>query len=196
MKWDRARYETDAVTAARNLIGAVLVRETEEGRMACRITETEAYGGTFEGRPDDGCHAFRGRTKRTEVMFRAGGCAYVYLIYGMYHCLNLVTGPEGEAQAVLIRAAEPLEGIEWMQKRRNRKTGPLLTAGPGRLCMAMGITKKQNGADLVSDSLYVEDGEDLSPQIDVSTRIHVQYAEYGKYFPWRFTLHGSLWISK
>ena len=194
MRWSRADFSKDAVTAARNLIGAVLVHDTAEGRRALRITETEAYGGYWEGKPDDGAHSWKGKTDRTRVIFGEPGHAYVYLIYGMYCCFNIVCAPEGEAGCVLIRSGEPLEGQALMERDRGRARGRLLTAGPGRLTMAMGIDRSFYGADLVSGSLYVESGE--AAPIEVSRRKNIDYARFGKEFPWRFTLAGSSWVSR
>lgn len=123
MRWTRADYAGSAVDTARRLVGAHLVHETPEGRTVLRITETEAYGGWYEGRPDDGAHAYRGRTARTEVLFGEPGHAYVYLIYGMYCCFNISCDGEGTAGCVLLRAGEPVEGRELMERRRGRKRG-------------------------------------------------------------------------
>ena len=139
MRWTREDYHGTAVETAKHLIGAVLVRETDEGVIKGRITECEAYGGYYRGKNDDGAHSYKGITPRTKVIFGDGGHIYVYLIYGMYWCMNVVCGYEGEGYAVLLRAIEPLEGVELMQKRRGNVKGRLLTAGPGRLAMAMGI---------------------------------------------------------
>lgn len=187
---------TDPVTAARRLIGMVLVHETEEGRAAGRIVETEAYGGTFEGHEDDAFHAYKGKTARTEVLFGEGGHAYVYLIYGMYSCMNVVVSPEGTPAGVLIRAVEPLEGISLMKARRKGRKEKDLARGPGRLCLAMGIGRKDNGADLVTGPLWIDDDGRGPFPVESSKRIHVDYARWGKEFPWRFTMKGSPWVSR
>lgn len=141
MKWRREDYEGSPVDTARKLIGALLIRETAEGCTAVRITETEAYGGFWQGLPDDGAHAYKGRTARTEVLFGEPGCAYVYLIYGMYCCFNIVCEKEGALGCVLIRAGEPVEGRDLMQRRRGRAKGTGLTCGPGRSFIArVGVT--------------------------------------------------------
>lgn len=194
MRWQRKAYEGHSVDTARKLIGALLVHETPEGLVKLRITETEAYGGTYKGHEDDGAHSFKGLTSRTKVIFGEPGHAYVYLIYGMYCCLNIVCEPPGTAGCVLIRAGEPVEGMELIQKRRGNAKGTALSAGPGRLCLAMGIDRGLYGVDLVTGPLYVEDGEPAV--IDVSKRKNVDYAAWGKEFPWRFTLHGSRWVTK
>lgn len=194
MKWTRADYAGSAVDTARRLVGAHLVHETSEGRTVLRITETEAYGGWYEGRPDDGAHAYRGRTARTEVLFGEPGHAYVYLIYGMYCCFNISCDGEGTAGCVLLRAGEPIEGEELIRQRRGKAKGTALTCGPGRLCLAMAIDRSLYGADLVTGPLYVESGGPC--EIEVSRRKHIDYATYGREFPWRFTLKGSLWVSR
>ncbi len=157
---DLAFYRRPAEPVARDLVGAVLVHRLDGSERRARIVETEAYVGTH----DLACHASRGRTARTEVMFRAGGCAYVYFIYGMYDMLNIVTGPEGEAQAVLIRAAEPLDG--WNAD----------LSGPGKLTRAMRITRADNGIDLTGDKLFLLRGDGRPPRIETSPRIGVDYA--------------------
>lgn len=194
MRWPRADYAGSAVDTARRLVGAHLVHETPEGRTVLRITETEAYGGWYEGRPDDGAHAYRGRTARTEVLFGEPGHAYVYLIYGMYCCFNISCDGEGTAGCVLLRAGEPVEGEELIRQRRGKAKGTALTCGPGRLCLAMGIDRSLYGADLVTGPLYVESGSPC--EIEISRRKHIDYATYGREFPWRFTMKGSLWVSR
>lgn len=194
MRWTREEFNRSSVETAKHLIGDILVHETKEGLVAGRITECEAYGGYYRGKPDDGSHAYKGLTARTAAMFGEGGHAYVYLIYGMYWCMNVVCGPEGEGAAVLIRAIEPIEGVELMQKRRGKAKGKALTVGPGRVAMAMGIDKSFYGADLIASPLYIEKGKE-KVSVERSKRIHIDYATYGKNFPWRFTLKGSLWVS-
>lgn len=194
MRWTRANYAGSAVDTARRLVGAHLVHETPGGRTVLRITETEAYGGWYEGRPDDGAHAYRGRTARTEVLFGEPGHAYVYLIYGMYCCFNISCDGEGTAGCVLLRAGEPVEGEELIRQRRGKAKGTALTCGPGRLCLAMAIDRSLYGADLVTGPLYVESGSPC--EIEISRRKHIDYATYGREFPWRFTLKGSLWVSR
>lgn len=195
MRWLRDAYEGNPVDTARKLIGAVLVHETEEGVIKGRITETEAYGGFYEGHPDDGAYSYKGCTSRTKVIFGEPGHAYVYLIYGMYCCLNLVCDKEGTAGCVLLRAVEPVAGLPLIQKRRGHAKGKLLSVGPGRLTLAMGIDRSLYGADLVTGPLYVEDG-DTPVSIDVSKRKNIDYARWGRDFPWRFTMRGSLWVTK
>ena len=195
MRWTREDYYGTAVETARRLIGAVLVRETDEGVIKGRITECEAYGGYYRGKTDDGAHSYKGITPRTKIIFGDGGHIYVYLIYGMYWCLNVVCGPEGEGYAVLLRSIEPLQGVRLMQKRRGNAKGRLLTSGPGRLAMAMGIDSSFYGADLVTGNVYIEAGTE-KVEVEASKRIHIDYAVYGKNFPWRFTMKGNSWVSK
>jgi len=185
---DRAFYDRPALDVARDLIGRYLVRLLPEGRLAGRIVETEAYIG-----PQDlACHAARGRTARNEVMFGPPGHAYIYFIYGMHWCLNLVTEREGIPAAVLLRAVEPADGIGFMRARRpNARTDVELTSGPARLCAAFGIDGSLNGADLCRpDSvLYVEErpsaGSGRGP-IVAAPRIGVAYAGEWAEKPFRF----------
>lgn len=152
-----------ALVVARDLLGQVLVRAHPGGRRAGRIVEVEAYLGPH----DLAAHSSKGRTARTEVLFGRGGVAYVYLVYGMHHCVNVVTGAEGVAAAVLIRALEPLEGI----------APGVRTDGPGKLCQALGITRADNRLDLRGDTLFLEPGPRV-PASDLARgpRIGVAYA--------------------
>jgi DNA-3-methyladenine glycosylase len=150
----RPFYERPAVEVARALLGKVLVN----GKAAGRIVEVEAY----LGRDDRAAHAWRGMTDRTRVLFGAPGHAYVYFIYGMYECLNVVAEPEGSAGCVLIRALAPLAGLDLMRRRRpNCRRDEDLASGPGKLTLAMGITRKHNGADLTRGGLTIR-----RPRID------------------------------
>ncbi|ERT58671.1 DNA-3-methyladenine glycosylase [Megasphaera vaginalis (ex Srinivasan et al. 2021)] len=197
-RWQREEFAEGAVVLARALLGSYLVRHTAQAHFVGRIVETEAYGGTYDGKIDDGSHASRGRTKRTAPMFEAGGIAYVYLIYGMYHCFNIVTGPRDTAEAVLIRAVEPVDGISAMlTNRKAEKFSVNLTNGPGKLCRAMDITLAQNGVGLCGDGLYLlhDDGSE-SVDIAVSRRRNIEYAAAGKQFPWRFYLRDNPFVSK
>lgn len=173
-------YRRDAGTLARDLIGRILVHRVRGKEYRARIVETEAYVGPH----DLACHASKGRTKRTEVMFGPGGHAYVYFIYGMYDMLNIVSGQAGEAQAVLIRAAEPLDG--WDAD----------LSGPGKLTRAMKITLADNGRDLTGDKLFLLKGNNERPRITVSKRIGVDYAKEWKDKPLRFFEADSRAVSK
>ena len=188
-------FRQDTVELARKLLGTLLVHSTAEGIAAGMIVETEAYVGAI----DKACHAWQNRSERTEIMYHDGGYAYVYLIYGMHHCFNVVTGPPGEGNAVLIRALEPVIGIDLMQRRRNTKLLRNLCNGPGKVCEALGITKNEYGTDLCSaDSplrllkyRYIPD-----KLIAASPRINVAYAEEAAAWPWRFYVKDNLYVSK
>ena len=177
---------------AKQLLGKYLVRRHPDGVRAGRIVETEAYIG-----PQDlACHAARGRTPRTEVMFGPAGHAYVYFIYGMYHMLNLVTEAKDYPAAVLIRAIEPVRGVALMKQRRRTDTVCALASGPGKLCQAFDIDRALNGADLCGKMLYVDDSGEPAPQFQTSARIGVDYAREWKDKPLRFYVRGSAFVSK
>lgn len=184
-------YDRDTLAVARDLLGCVMVREYEGQRLMGRITETEAY----IGRMDKACHAYGyKRTKRTETLFAQPGTAYLYLIYGMYTCLNFVTEGEGEPAAVLIRALEPLEGAETMARLRFGAPLDQLTAyqrknflnGPGKLCKAMDLDRGLDGHDLLTPPLYVLPRQGPVGEISCGPRVGVDYAQEAKDFPWRF----------
>jgi DNA-3-methyladenine glycosylase len=193
-------YAGDTVDAAQALLGKLLVRRLNGQLLAGRITETEAY----VGRCDKACHAYNYRcTPRTETLFLAPGHAYIYLIYGMYHCLNFVTEPEGEPAAVLLRSVEPAAGIETIRRLRygDKPLTPYrlrnFLNGPGKVCQGFGLTRAQNGLDLTGDALFLCDGpEDLGlpcpaprrERICRGPRIGVDYAQEARDFPWRFWL--------
>ncbi len=187
----RAFYDRDTLTVARDLLGCVLVREYGGERLTGRITETEAY----IGRCDKACHAYHyKRTRRTETLFARPGTAYLYLIYGMYTCLNLVTEPAGEPAAVLIRGLEPLEGAETMARLRFGRDLDELTAtqrknflnGPGKLCKGIALDRTLDGHDLLTPPLYVQPRQGEMGAIHCGPRIGVDYAQEAKDFPWRF----------
>ena len=199
----REFYLGDTVETARNLLGKYLVRVLDGRLLAGRITETEAY----IGRCDKACHAYNyRRTDRTSTLYMAPGHAYVYLIYGMHHCLNFVTEPEGEPAAVLIRSVEPAAGLDAICRLRYGKGPGELTAyqrknflnGPGKLCKGFSIAREQNGLDLVEGSaLFACDRPEdaglppagpLRERICSGPRIGVDYAEEARDFPWRFWL--------
>jgi DNA-3-methyladenine glycosylase len=161
--------------------------------LAGKIVETEAYIGS----EDLACHASKGKTPRTAIMFENGGCAYVYMIYGFYFCLNAVTEAEGSPTAVLIRAMEPLEQISAMRRlRKNPKRDIDIASGPGKLCMAMGIDRSLNGADLSGKTLWIEDRKLSVDGIEVSPRVGVDYAGAYKDKPWRFYIRGNPHVSR
>lgn len=188
-------FRQDTVELARRLLGFLLVHRTPDGVAGGMIVETEAYIGAI----DKACHAYRNRSERTEIMYHDGGYAYVYLIYGMHHCFNVVTGPPGEGNAVLIRALEPVIGIDLMQRRRNTKLLRNLCNGPGKVCEALGITKNEYGTDLCSaDSpLRLLKYRYIPDKLIVATpRINVAYAEEAAAWPWRFYVKDNLYVSK
>ena len=186
----REFYSQDTLTAARLLLGKYLIRRLDCGEvLAGRVTETEAYIGR--------------RTPRTEILFAPPGHAYIYLIYGMYHCLNFVTEPEGEPAAVLLRAIQPVAGLDTMVRLRygDRPLTPQrlrrLTDGPGKVCRALRLTRAENGMDLTGDTLFLCDSpEDAGlpgsevprERLRTGPRIGVDYAEEARDFPWRFWL--------
>jgi DNA-3-methyladenine glycosylase len=178
----RSFYRRGAVEVARDLIGRVLVHQVGGLRLAGRILETEAYQG-----PDDrASHASRGRTRRTEPMFWRGGFAYVYLVYGMHLCFNVVTGEEDHPAAVLLRAVEPLEGLEFMRSHAPRCRPADLGRGPGRLTRALGLMLTDDRADLCRRGLHLEEGAPIPRRrIGRSTRIGVDYAGEWAARPWR-----------
>ena len=187
----RSFYERPSLVVARALLGRDLVR-TIDGDMAlrARIVECEAY------REDDpASHSFRGRTDRTHVMFGPPGRLYVYLSYGMHYCMNVVTGRDGEGSAVLLRAAEPIEGIEAMCATRGVGDPRLLCAGPGRLCQALAITREHDGTDLVEGTeLRIERGRPVTDRdVVVGPRVGITAAADQ---PWRFTVRGSPYVSR
>ena len=196
-KLDKDFYRReDVVLIARELLGKALVSNIGGIRTCGLIVETEAYS----GQNDRASHAFGNRhSNRTMVMYKAGGLAYVYLIYGMYCLLNVVTNRAGVADAVLIRAIEPLEGIEHMLRRRKmKKFSPDLTNGPGKLTIALGITLEHYGTDLTGNLLWIEDlGLELKPaQIASGKRIGVEYAAQDALRPWRFWVKNNPFVSK
>ncbi len=190
-KFDRNFYLQDTLKVAKELIGMYIVRNYNGTELIMKITETEAYIGSI----DKACHAYGGRrTKRTEIMYGIGGYAYIYLIYGMYNCFNIVTEEKEKACAVLIRGGSPEKGINEMSQLRYEKAYNELTAyqiknfanGPGKLCIAMKITKELNEKDLLSDDFYIAKGKKQNYDIKCSKRINIDYAEEAKDFLWRF----------
>ena len=188
----REFYHRDTLTVARELLGCYLVREREGQKLAVRITETEGY----IGRIDKACHAYQyKRTPRTETLFSAPGVSYIYLIYGMYHCLNFITEEEGEHCGVLIRGAVPVQNIDLIAENRFGCRASQLTAyqrkhfldGPGKLCKGLSLTRADNRLPLDRPPLYVCRGPSPEPEeIQVGKRIGIDYAEEAIDFPWRF----------
>ncbi len=185
--------QTDVVKTAKQLLGKVLVCTLDGNYRAGLITETEAYH-----QSEKACHAYNGlRTKRTEPLFQAGGSSYVYLCYGIHHLFNVTTGPAEEAAAVLIRAIQPLSGVEFMMKQRKlNQSLPNLTAGPGRLTKALGISILHNRQRLnETTGIWIED-RGIDTDFVSTTRIGVDYAEEDASLPWRFYLKDNKWVSK
>lgn len=189
---------TDVLQVARDLLGKVLVTEFAGVRTAGRITEVEAY----RAPEDRASHAWGNRrTARTEVMFQEGGRAYVYLCYGIHHLFNVVTAPEGMAHAVLVRAVEPLEGVETMLARRGGNApGPRLTTGPGALAQALGVHRAITGQSLLTPDtpVWIEDRGFEASESDIAAgpRIGVDYAGECAAWEWRFWLRDSAFVKR
>ena len=189
MKLTREFYLRDGLTVARELIGKKLVTNLPEGVTSGIIVETEAYMGTI----DAAAHSYSGKTERTKIFYGAGGFVYVYLIYGMHLCTNVVANVEDVPEAVLIRALEPVDGGELMKRRRNKNRLRDLCSGPGKLSQALGVTKNFYGADLCGDKIFIEDGENLS--VTTTKRINVDYAGEAADYLWRFVAAGNKFLS-
>lgn len=201
MKLDRDFYRRDSLTLARELLGKILVHNVDGKELRGMIVETEAYLGVV----DKAAHSYGGRrTKRVETMYGQPGIAYVYIIYGMYNCFNIVAREVGIPEAVLVRAIEPLGELEQMSLNRfnkpykeltkTQKKG--LTNGPGKLCDAMLIDRKLDGEDLCGERLYVEEGTEKNISIVTSKRIGIDYAEEAKDFPYRFYIEENPYVSR
>lgn len=176
------------IEVAKRLLGCELERILGGKLLRVRIVETEAYDQT-----DAASHSFNGQTQRTDVMFGPAGHLYVYFTYGMHYCCNVVVGPEGYGAAVLIRAVEPLEGLETMEKYRGRG-GTELTNGPAKLCQALGIDKKMNGHDLAEAPFRLTMQDELPKErIATTTRIGISKA---KHEPWRFYEKDNAYVSR
>lgn len=199
-KLDREFYNRDTILVARELLGKVIVHEINGQKLSGKIVEAEAYMGVT----DKAAHSYGGRrTSRVEVMYGKPGFAYVFIIYGMYYCFNTVTREEGTPQAVLIRAVEPIEGIDLMAENRFKKPYNQLTKsqmknltnGPGKLCGALLIDKTQNGEDLCGNKLYIEEGDNEKFNIIAAKRVGIDYAEEAKDYPWRFYIEDNKYVS-
>jgi DNA-3-methyladenine glycosylase len=186
---------SNVLEVARDLLGKKLVVPNRNGaRVAGLIVETEAY----RGPEDRASHAYSGRrTNRTETMYGRGGTAYVYFVYGMYNQFNVVTNVEDVPQAILVRAVEPSEGLDIMRRRRRGRSEYELTSGPGRLCLALGIDRKLDRADLLGDRVWIEEGVSISPlQIARGPRVGIDYAEEWIKKPWRFWIKDNPFVSR
>ena len=191
-KLPRSFYEQPTVDVAKQLLGKYLVRKHPQGSTVGRIVETEAYIGPH----DLACHAAKGRTARTEVMFGPAGHAYVYFVYGVHYMLNLVTEAADHPAAVLIRALEPIDGIELMEARRRTEKRRALCSGPGKLCQAFDIDRSLNAADLCGDIIHIEDRTEPIPKFLARPRVGVDYAGKWKDKPFRFLVRGNEFISR
>ncbi len=201
-KLKREFFEGNTLNVAKELLGKILIHRIAGVELAGRIVEAEAYIGAV----DKAAHSYNNRrTARTEIMFGPAGYAYIYLIYGMYYCMNVVTGKAGEASAVLIRALEPFYGMQQMALRRYNK--PLeeltknqrihLTNGPGKLCAALGIDKNCYGEDLLGERLFIcREISEVPFEIETSKRINIDYAEEARDFLWRFYIKNNAYVSR
>ena len=188
----REFYMKDALTVAVELLGKIIVRKIGNRILTAKIVETEAYLGEL----DPGSHAFRGITERNKVMFGTGGLVYIYFIYGNYFCFNVVCGDKGTANAVLIRAAEPLEGIPQMEYYRGKiKNKFELTNGPAKLCLAMNIDKSLYGKDLTDDKHIFISELKKKEKIDILTSKRIGLNK-GSEFPYRFFIKGNPFVTK
>lgn len=184
---------TDVCEVAKQLLGKVLVSTIDGWVTSGKIVETEAYSYR-----EKACHAYMNRnTNRTKVLFAEPGTSYVYLCYGIHKLLNVVTNVKGVAEAVLIRAVEPMEGLNHMLQRRGfSAAGYPLTSGPGRLSQALGITLEQNKTNLFGHPIWIEDRNLISEPYESSPRIGVGYAKEDALLPWRFSIKDNPWVSK
>lgn len=202
---DRSFYTRDTLTVSKELLGKVLVHQTKDYTVAGRIVETEAYLGP----EDKAAHSYGGKvTPRVKIMYNQGGFSYIFTIYGMYHCFNIVTEKQGKPQAALIRALEPVQNLDFMALRRFGKLHSELagrqqkelTNGPGKLCIAMGMNKEQNKIDMCTrngiDDIYVYDDGYHGFEVATSPRINIDYAEEYIDKPWRFFIKGNKYVSK
>jgi DNA-3-methyladenine glycosylase len=195
----RDAYARETLAVAHDLLGCRLVHDTSQGRTAGRIVEVEAY----HGEDDPACHAAAGLTARTAPLYGPPGHAYVYFIYGMYHCLNVVTRDEGLPSAVLIRALEPVEGLDLMrQKRAAHARRPVqgspmadreLCDGPGKLCIAMGVALEHNRLDITRPPLWIEPVRGASPDVVWTPRVGIRV---GTERFWRCVVKGSPYVSR
>lgn len=204
MRLDKSFYEKSALDLAKDLLGKVLVHEINGETLKGIIVETEAYIGAI----DKASHAYGGKiTPSIEALYKKPGTIYVYSVYGMYTCFNIIAGKEGEAEGVLIRAIEPIKGINTMSLRRfnflfnnlNKTQKRSITNGPAKLCIAMGIDKSYNCASVIrNDTLYVEENPNYEFNYEVveAKRVGIDYAEEAVDFLWRFYIKDNFYVSK
>ena len=186
-------YQRDANLVAPELLGKLLVSESPEGYTAGMIVEVEAYKGSC----DKGAHSYKNkRTERTNIQFGPGGFAYVFRIYGLHSCFNVVTNEEEIPDVVLVRALEPVAGLTLMEHRRGCSTPARLCNGPGKLCQALHITDADYGANLLESRLHIAPYRQVEEnEIMISPRINIDYAEECIDFPWRYYIKNSPWVS-
>ncbi|MDU6115792.1 MAG: DNA-3-methyladenine glycosylase [Paeniclostridium sordellii] len=200
---DKDFFRRDAITLARDLLGKYLVRKYEGEQIITKIVETEAYMGI----EDKAAHVFNDkRTNRTEPLYQDGGCIYVYLIYGMYRCLNISANIEGVPQCVLIRAVEPVSPMNLISQNRYLKNYDELSSyqkknicnGPGKLCKALKIDKELNFKSILGDELYILDNDEEIKKSDIieSKRVNIDYAQEAKDYLWRFYIKDNKHVSK
>lgn len=197
-KLQKIFFERNVLTVAEELLGKIFIYEDKnlDVNLSAKIVEVEAYNGKI----DEASHSFKGITKRNEIMFNSGGFLYVYFTYGIHYCANIVTGKKGEGSAVLLRAMEPISGVEIFNKRRfnsefvdKLKNNNLLN-GPGKICQAFNINKNHNGLDITKNPIYILDKPKLSKDEIVQTkRIGIKKSVE---LPWRFYIKNSSYISK
>lgn len=204
MRLERDFFARDTLIVAKELLGKVIVREIDGVRLSGKIVETEGYIGAI----DKASHAYGGKkTPRVEPLYGEPGISYVFSIYGMYECFNVISKEKGSPEGILIRAVEPIDGLEKIAQNRFRKSYDTLTAkeiknltnGPSKLCIALEINKKvHNFMDLVSSKeLYIEEGDIInSSDIVETTRVGIDYAEEAVDFPWRFYVKNNIYVSK
>lgn len=189
-------YKRELLTVAKELLGKKIVKKEGNRILSGLIVETEAY----DGKIDEAAHSFKGRTPRTEIMFKEGGYFYVYFTYGAHHCCNVVTGDEGHGTAVLLRAVEPVDGIDTMAFRRfgrrkiTEKEKFNLTSGPGKLCQAFKIDRSFSGLDLTGEKMFLVNGKKIKEdEIGVSKRIGITRSVD---LPWRFFIKNNPYLSR
>ncbi|MHC1684639.1 MAG: DNA-3-methyladenine glycosylase [Clostridiaceae bacterium] len=197
-KLERSFFYNDTVKIARDLLGKILVHKVGDKTLMGKIVETEAYMGAI----DKASHAYGNKkTDRTKALFNTGGHSYIYLIYGMYYCFNVVTNDENTPQCVLIRALEPVSSIEDFIVNRYKTDSNItkqkiknLSNGPGKLCIAMDLNKSHNLMDLCGDEFYILDNNE-EVEIVTSKRINIDYAEEAMDYPWRFYIKDNKYVS-
>ena len=189
-------YRRELLDVAQDLLGKILVKTYQKNILAGKIVEVEAYHGDI----DQAAHSYKGITERTKIMFEEGGFLYVYFTYGAHHCCNVVTGKKGQGTAVLIRAVEPIHGIDKMvrtrfgRKLKNEKELFNVTSGPGKTCQAFGIDRTHSGIDLTGNEIYILEGDKIkSDEIGVSKRIGISKS---KELPWRFFIKSNPYLSR